>query len=124
VKYLLRDLGNVTDDVRAHIAADFEEAVVEVICAKTERALALHTAHTFLLGGGVAANTYIRTRLATLFEKHNSTPSLRLPAKGLSTDNAVMIGMAGYLCQVRNVPTHPAKEILRADGNLPIDSTT
>lgn len=118
VKYQIRDLGELNDESRMRIAAEFEQAVTEVILTKTTRALEQYPAHAFMLGGGVSANTYLRTRLAHLFAHRGDGIPLRLPAEGLSTDNAVMIGMAGYLAHLRNAPTRHASEELCADGNL------
>ena len=118
VKYLVRDLGDLTDDVKTYIAADFENAVTEVVLIKTKQALAANDAHTFVLGGGVSANTYLRTRLTNLF-KTEETP-FYVPAAGLSTDNAVMIGMAGYLTHLRGAPSLTAADALVAHGTMPL----
>jgi len=118
-KYLIRDLGELSEQMKQVIAADFENAVTEVVLAKVTQALAIHPAHTFVLGGGVSANTFLRTQLAHLFE-NNTDVTLRLPADGLSTDNAVMIGMAGYLCSLRNEQTKKAEDPLLANGTLPL----
>jgi N6-L-threonylcarbamoyladenine synthase len=120
--YQVRDLGELTNEARQWLAADFEESVTEVILAKTTDALTRYPGHTFLLGGGVSANTYMRSRLADLFAKRFPDVTLRLPAAELSTDNAVMIGMTGYLCHLRNEPTRAAgDDSFRARGDLPLE---
>lgn len=119
VKYQIRDISTLTDEARLRIAADFEESVCEVVVAKTESALTHFPTKTFVLGGGVSANNYLRTRLGQLFSSsaYAHIP-LRVPADGLSTDNAIMIGMAGYLAHQRGVPTLSSEDDLRANGNL------
>lgn len=118
VLYQVQALGKLTDIQCTLLAAEFEDAVSDVILKKTEQALQEHRANTFVLGGGVSANTHIRGRLEKMFTAHNSGCTLRLPAEGLSTDNAVMIGMAGYFMHLRNAPTLQAGDELVASGNL------
>jgi N6-L-threonylcarbamoyladenine synthase len=115
--YHVRDKGELTEHDQHILAAAFEEAVKDVLIAKTKLALTLYPSKTFLIGGGVSANTYIRTHMQQLFEKEAGV-QLRLPALGLSTDNAVMIGMAGYLMHLRNAPTLAGTDMLTADGTL------
>jgi N6-L-threonylcarbamoyladenine synthase len=117
VKYLVRDLGTINEQQQSCIAAEFQQAVTDVIRAKTTHVLEQMPVQTFLLGGGVSADSYIREQLVKLF---NSRPEIafRIPAKGLSTDNAIMIGMAGYLAHQRGVQTLSSEDDLRANGNL------
>jgi N6-L-threonylcarbamoyladenine synthase len=118
VLYQVQALGELTDIQKTLFAAEFEEAVSDLILKKTEKALEQYPANTFLLGGGVSANSYIRSRLEKMFKKHKTGCTLRLPALGLSTDNAVMIGMAGYFMYLRNATTKNATDDLSALGNL------
>jgi len=121
VLYLVRDLGELTEPQRAAVAAEFETAVGDVVVAKTKRALVTHPAHTFVIGGGVTANRYIRKRLQELFEIERYDTTLTLPAPDLSTDNAIMIGMAGYLVHLRGEPALSWSDELRASGTLSVD---
>ncbi|MFI5273743.1 MAG: tRNA (adenosine(37)-N6)-threonylcarbamoyltransferase complex transferase subunit TsaD [Ktedonobacterales bacterium] len=76
------------------VAAAFQEAVVDVLAAKTVRAARALSVRQVLLAGGVAANTALRVRLA-----RDLAPleiALRAPAVALCTDNAAMIAAAGY----------------------------
>jgi N6-L-threonylcarbamoyladenine synthase len=120
VLYWVRDLGEMTDDLRAQVATEFEDAVADVLIAKATRALETYPSQTFLLGGGVSANTYLRKRLVHHFKKEGIDVPLYLPAEGLSTDNAVMIGMAAYLMHLRGAPTLCGSDELKAQGNLRI----
>lgn len=118
VLYLVQELGALTDIQRTLLAAEFEDAVTDVILKKTSQALSEHKATTFILGGGVSANTNIRNHLEKMFKTDEFGCTLRLPAEGLSTDNAVMIGMAGYFMHIRNASTLKASDKLTASGNL------
>ncbi len=93
VLYTLRDLEKEKKKYsKADIAASFEEAVVDVLCAKTKRAALEHGARTILLGGGVAANKALRLRLTKIFGAKN----VALSPLSLTGDNASMIAGAAY----------------------------
>ena len=76
------------------ICASFQEAVVEVLVEKTIRA-AKKAGHTRIVaGGGVAANNALRKALKK--RCHREGFACFLPSPVLCTDNAAMIGLAGY----------------------------
>lgn len=118
VLYMVQGLGEVNNTQRTLIAAEFEEAVTDVLLTKVTQALELHPSKTFILGGGVSANTYIKERLQHLFKEEIHTCTLRVPTQNLSTDNAVMIGMTGYFMHLRNEATYTSTDTLSAIGNL------
>jgi N6-L-threonylcarbamoyladenine synthase len=76
------------DAARAHVAAEFQEAVVEVLVAKTMRAVEHTGCRRVLLGGGVARNGVLRERLTAALEP---TGQMFAPSPRLSTDNAAMV---------------------------------
>jgi N6-L-threonylcarbamoyladenine synthase len=78
----------------ADVAASFQEAVVDVLVTKALRAAAQEQAPSLAIGGGVAANSLLRTRIA----EAGATAGLRvfLPSRAMCTDNAAMIGAAGW----------------------------
>lgn len=78
----------------ADVAASFQEAVVEVLVAKTIRAAEATGALAVLLAGGVAANSRLRAALAEACVRRGLP--LRVPPPLLCTDNAAMIACAGY----------------------------
>ena len=80
----------------ADIAASFQIAVVDVLVAKTKRAAERIDAKTILLGGGVAANTELRTRLQRYCDSAIPQKKLLVAAKRYCTDNAVMVASLGY----------------------------
>jgi N6-L-threonylcarbamoyladenine synthase len=79
--------------VTAELAWGFQDAVVDVLVSKTIRAAREIGAHSIVLGGGVAANSVLRTRLAG--EAESLGVPLIVPRPGLCTDNGAMIGAAG-----------------------------
>jgi len=79
----------------ADVAASFQEAVVDVLVAKCGQALQQTGYSTLCVGGGVAANTRLRERLAELAEKLQC--ELIIPPMSLCTDNAAMAAIAWEL---------------------------
>jgi N6-L-threonylcarbamoyladenine synthase len=81
------------DAVTAELAWGFQEAVIDVLVAKTTRAARSIGARSIVLGGGVAANSALRARLAG--EAEALGLPLIVPRPALCTDNGAMIGAAG-----------------------------
>jgi N6-L-threonylcarbamoyladenine synthase len=79
--------------VTAELAWGFQDAVVDVLVSKTIRAATSTGARSIVLGGGVAANSVLRSRLAG--EAEALGVPLIVPRPGLCTDNGAMIGAAG-----------------------------
>jgi N6-L-threonylcarbamoyladenine synthase len=77
----------------AELAWGFQDAVVDVLVTKTIRAAAAVGARSIVLGGGVAANSALRARLAG--EAEAGGVPLIVPRPALCTDNGAMIGAAG-----------------------------
>jgi N6-L-threonylcarbamoyladenine synthase len=106
--------GAFTDDERRALCREIEDAIVDVLLKKTLAAAAAQGVHTIIVGGGVSANAHLRARLTQEAEKIDC--AVLFPPKDLSTDNAVMIAMAGY------ARAHSARyavpEDIRAQGNL------
>ena len=79
----------------ADIAAGFQEAVVDVLVAKAQRALDQSGLDRLVVAGGVGANRRLRTRLAETLTK-NGRQALWPPPE-YCTDNGAMIAYAGSL---------------------------
>jgi N6-L-threonylcarbamoyladenine synthase len=78
----------------ADISASFQEAVVDVLVAKTMRAVDEKGVGVVSVTGGVSANS----RLRRVFEETCRQKGIRVffPKLSLCTDNAAMIAAAGY----------------------------
>lgn len=110
----------VINHVRQHpdvstvdVAASFQQAVVDVLVAKTIRAVERTGVRTVALGGGVAANTLLRQRM----EEESTTRGwhLVLPSRAMCTDNAAMIASAAWY-RLRDGVTSPLD--MEAQPNL------
>ena len=101
-------------DDKKKISREFEDAVADVLVAKTKRAVEEFGASAVVIGGGVSANQEIRRRL----EGELSTLHCKLlaPPPELATDNALMIALAGYFHALKKEFADPEK--LVANGNL------
>ncbi|NLX19657.1 MAG: tRNA (adenosine(37)-N6)-threonylcarbamoyltransferase complex transferase subunit TsaD [Desulfobulbus sp.] len=76
------------------ICASFQEAVVDVLVEKT-LAASRRTGHQHVvIGGGVTANPRLRQVLSRRCTEEKL--NLFMPSPALCTDNAAMIGIAGY----------------------------
>lgn len=95
VLYYLKQLRTTNYVLRTNVCASFEQAVVDVLVAKTIRAAKKYKVKTVLLGGGVAANKYLRKQLADAVKQKLRITHYALPVTHYTTDNAAMIAAAG-----------------------------
>ena len=87
-----RQKGN--DIIPENMATSFQNRVVEILTKKTIKALKEYNVNNLIVAGGVAANKGLREKLIEEFEKNNI--KLTIPEIKYCTDNAAMIGAAGY----------------------------
>lgn len=114
VLYKVQALGELTENHKLALAREFEQAVVDVLVTKVRRAIEAHHVQSLIVGGGVIANQYIRDALQTVATKAGI--SVHFPTRELSTDNAVMIAIAGFMQQHTHAPTICPD--IRANGGL------
>ena len=86
---------NLTEDIKKEIAYSFEEAAISVLLSKTIKALEKYEPKTLSIGGGVSANQYLRKCIQKIGEEKDI--DVKIPSIHLSTDNAVMIAISGFL---------------------------
>ena len=96
------------------VACEFENAVVDVLVDKTMKAAKKHKVASIMLGGGVSANTQLRTRLST--ESDQLGVALHLPPLNLCGDNAIYIASAAFFnnkpVDIAEVVANPSLGIL------------
>ena len=104
VLYYLRDNPKAN---KADVAASFQKAAVDVLIAKTARAVMEFKAKSVMLSGGVSANAYLRDRLREASDKMGV--NFLVPPMDFNTDNAVMIAVStiSKICAKRNTPFAP-----------------
>ena len=104
----------------ADVAASFQEAVCDVLTRKAIAACRAHGIDQLLIGGGVAANS----RLRTLTQERATAAGItvRVPRPGLCTDNGAMVAALGSEL-VRRGRVASALD-LAADSSLPVTTVT
>ncbi len=102
VLYLVRDLGELSDQDKCDIAKEFQDAVGDVLIKKLKKAIAEYEVSQMIVGGGVAANSYLRER----FEKELGV-EIFLPGHEMATDNSLMIAVAGYFGKISGKEKSP-----------------
>jgi N6-L-threonylcarbamoyladenine synthase len=118
------DQHTLTEDEKNLIAREFEDAALDVLITKTEKALNEYNPKQLIVAGGVIANKELRRRLAELTHTY-ATTNLLIPSYELATDNAIMIGIAGLL-HFKHTPElfsvfNPETSDIKADGNWRVD---
>ena len=86
-----KDLNEADKERRNALAAGFQEAVVEVLVQKTLEAVEQYGAQGIIVGGGVSANTSLRTTIQA-----KSPVPVAIPRPVLCTDNGAMIAAAAF----------------------------
>ena len=95
LNYVLREREKGHTINPADVAASFQAAVVDVLTEKALRAAEMKEVNVITLGGGVAANSTLRKRLALRCREQDY--KLYYPAAPIMcTDNAAMIAAVGY----------------------------
>ena len=84
-----------TEQTRADIARGFEDAVVDTLAIKCERALDEAGSDVIVVAGGVGANKRLRAKLQEMAAKRGGRACF--PRPSLCTDNGAMIAFAGAL---------------------------
>jgi N6-L-threonylcarbamoyladenine synthase len=102
VLYKTKEMGTLTDEHKKIIAREFEEAAIEVLVKKTLKAIDQYDIQTVMVGGGVANNTYLQSELRESIKNYNPEILVYFPRTDFSTDNALMIGVAGYYQFLKN----------------------
>ncbi len=79
--------------------ASVQQAIVDVLVAKTVMAAKKYKVKTVMLGGGVAANRQLRRDLGATLVQELPKVRFSIPSFEYTTDNAAMIAAAGYFAK-------------------------
>ena len=109
-------------EIRPVMAAEIQNAIIDVLTAKTVKAIENLNPKTVMICGGVSANKALREKMVREFESYK-IPFL-MPGTSYAIDNAAMIAAAGYFSAIGGSPeggNYPSKNSwknLVADANL------
>ncbi len=118
VLYAIKKIQVLTPEVKALIAKEFEDAVTEVLIKKTLAAAKEYNVHEIILGGGVTANKKIRATFQNIVRRELPDVKLFIPDRTLSTDNGLMIGIAGLM------RSNKIEKTIIAEGHLRLAVST
>ncbi len=104
--------GAQTNERRADLAAEFEQAVVDVLLVKSMKALRACGLNRLVVAGGVGANRHLRRALDAAAARAGAT--VHYPPLDLCTDNGAMIALAGALRLQRH-----AESTARGESGMP-----
>ena len=118
IRYAVADKILSESDKKA-LARDFEDVVRDVLIKKTKAAVDLYNARTIIIGGGVSANKFLIHEFKRPFLITHPDIEVYTPNPGLSTDNSVMIALAGH-ARLDKAANAAAAAYIKADGNRSI----
>lgn len=123
VLYKLKSMDPSDPSTQEAVARAFEDAAIEVLISKTRQALKLHGGgiKSLIVGGGVAANTYLQEKMRELSGEFPEV-TLHTPLPSLTTDNALMIGIAAYVSHMSGGRALHDPSSIVAQGNLLLGS--
>lgn len=105
-----------TSSTKANIAASFQQAVIDVLCTKTAKAITKHKPRSLIVAGGVAAN---RTLAEQVHKEFSQKTDVYVAPISYSVDNAAVIGSCAFfnyqpsldVCTVVADPSYHAKHV-------------
>ena len=95
VLYTVRNIENLTDQVKADIAASFQQAVIDVLTKKIKKAVNLSGRSEVIIAGGVAANKALRSAIKEL--ENTLDINVYYPSLKYCGNNAAMIAFVGSI---------------------------
>ena len=107
VFYALKDTKVINKQIKANIAASFQDAVADTLLIKSKKALEETKQNELVIGGGVASNKYIRKKLVEGLEGNK----IYFPPLERCTDNGAMVAFAGSFYLSNN--NHAKNELVR-----------
>ncbi len=99
---LVHNLKQRNEEVNINdLCASFQETVTDVLVSKSLKAIEEYDAKMFIIAGGVAANKGLRKKI----NERITMVKVVVPEFKYCTDNAAMIGIAGYYQYLKNKTT-------------------
>ena len=92
VYYLVKNQEQNNQEFTNNVCAAFQNAVAETLINKCKKALSTHKLNQLVIGGGVAANQFLRDRLKAELKEID----LFFPKFERCTDNGAMIAITGF----------------------------
>lgn len=96
--YTIRDAKKTDPDFveksMADLAASLQCAIIDILINKLAKAVDVTGVSTVAIGGGVSANSGVRTAVADFCRERGLKAFI--PPRAFTTDNAAMVAMAGY----------------------------
>ena len=96
----LKDNPNFMEENKNDLCASVQKAIIDSLCDKLIKASNDTMINEVAVAGGVSANSALQKTLQELAKKRKW--NLHIPSLQLSTDNAAMIGIVGYLKYIQN----------------------
>ena len=101
---------------KSAMAYEIQEAIIDVLIAKTLKAVKNFQPKTVMIAGGVAANKKLREYLVKKIAPYEIP--LLIPNLAYTTDNAAMIAAAGYFNYLKKKPRENSWKNIKTDANL------
>lgn len=102
---------------KADLAQSFQKAVIDILEAKSKKAIESYGIKQFILAGGVAGNSDLRKRLTHL--SHQKNIAILIPKMEYCSDNAAMIGATAYYYYKKEIFANPLT--LNAKSNIDLE---
>jgi len=101
----------------SEMAKEIQQSIIDVLIKKTIKATKDYKAKTIILGGGVIANKELQKQFKEKVKKERPNSLILIPNSNLCTDNAVMVGIAGYFNKNKSLKD---PEKIKVNSNLRI----
>ncbi len=96
LQHVAKNPVTIPSQAASDLCASFQQAVCDVLAAKTETALRRTGARRLVVAGGVACNSGLRARMGHMASELGI--ELHIPSPALCGDNAAMLAVAGDFC--------------------------
>ena len=91
---------NFIENHKADLCASIQKTIVDFLLKKLEKAVCHTNVRQIAIAGGVSANSRLREGITQLGAKHHW--DVFIPEFQFCTDNAAMVGIAGYFKYLHN----------------------